>query len=508
MKIRQLNPLFIKEVRTLFRGKGFLIVLNSYLGLISLVLAAGAVMALGKYYTTNAWEMGRGIVLGLGVYQLLALGLIAPSLTAASMSLERDRDTFDVLMVMPLGLARIVFYKTLASMMFLVMLVMASLPLLAGGFVLGGVAPGEIAVVGLLTLMAIVASGALGLMFSSLFQRTIIAVPGACLTAGVLMAATAFWIYVNDLTLTIRYANPIIALFDHMNGARLGFYLVEVPVWLPTLALLGLGCLLCLTIAVEGFRFKFRRNYAATGAMLLLINASILVFALGEALFTMPEKLDAPAVFELTAHLVALTLLMAALDPLVSTRSSFFSRQTAGKWRRAASWLFRPGLGLTLSAWAALTIVWIASAVQGSALGESSTPWIAAPLLAGGLVLFYSALGRVVMYGRCWKRRYVGRVIVAVLFVCLVGLPHVISMIMHAGDNQATSQVLDVLLFMSPMTACESLAGDVLSPYPYLEQLLQGVEFYWATIVLYAAIAAILGGIALLLKRRQEKQAR
>ena len=299
MNTVQINPLFVKEVRTLFRGKGFLIILNSYLGLVALILIAGAIMALGKYYTTNAWEMGRSIVLGLGIYQLIAFSLIAPALTAATMSLERDRDTYDVLMVMPLGLPRIVFYKTLAALMLLVMLVMVSLPLLAGGFVLGGVAPEELFAVAILTLLAIISCGALGLMFSSLFHRTIIAVPGACLTAIILMVVSAFWIYVNNITMTIRCANPIIMLVEYMQGAQVGCFGVELPMWLPTLVFLGLTCLLFLAIATEGFRFRFRRNYAMVGIMLLLLFAAILFFTFGEMLNAMPETLGEAKFFVL-----------------------------------------------------------------------------------------------------------------------------------------------------------------------------------------------------------------
>jgi len=136
MKSPQLNPLFVKEIKTLLRGKGFPIISNIYVALLAIVLVAVLLTTLGSY-KSFAWEMGRDVVSILGMFQLICLFLIAPSITASAMSLERDRDTYDVLMVMPLGLGRIVFYKTVAALMFLILLAAVSVPFLAGGFVLG-----------------------------------------------------------------------------------------------------------------------------------------------------------------------------------------------------------------------------------------------------------------------------------------------------------------------------------------------------------------------------------
>lgn len=500
MNAIHINPLFVKEVRTLFRGKGFPIVLNSYLGLVAVILAGASIMSLSRSYTTYAWEMGRSIVLGLGIYQLIALGLIAPALTAATMSLERDRDTFDVLMVMPLGLARIVFYKTLAALMFLIMLVMVSLPLLAGGFVLGGVAPGELAVVALLTLLAMLVNGALGLMFSSLFKRTIIAVPGACLMAGIMTVVTAFWLYMTDSPLALRYANPIIALYEFMQGAQIGLFSLDAPVWLPALVLLSLAGLLCLAIATEGFRFKFRRRYAMVGFILVLLCAAMLFFELGESLHAMPEQLDSALILRLSLYVMLFMVFAAILDPMGTQRTSALYPKARKSIRTVLSALFCPGLGLTVMVWVAVTSLWLSVACFYPALRVRSGVMYGAPLLAGMTALFYSALGRFVVSVWNWKRGYMARIIAGVVFVILVGLPHVVSMVLHAADNQAASQPLDLLLLVSPALACNSLGDDILTPYPFLAETLGNREFWWVTLGVYAVLALMFFSAAKILR--------
>ena len=500
MTISRLNPLFVKEMRTLFRGVGFPIILNSYLGLIAVILIGATVLALGKYYTTMTWEMGRNIVLGMGVYQLFALSVIAPSLTAATMSLERDRDTFDVLMVMPLGLARIVFYKTLAALMFLVMLVVASLPLLAGGFVLGGVAPGEIAVVALLTLMAVLATGALGLMSSSIFRRTIIAVPGACLVAGILIVATAFYLYFYRPALSFRYANPVIALLDHMDGATVGFFHTDLPVWVPCSAYLGLLSLLFLSIATEGFRFKFRRNYATAGGALLLLCLAVLAFGMGEPLRTMPETLDEGSASMLARQLLLLALLAAAVDPVLRT-AQWGPARPVSMPGRVAAFLLRPGVGLTLTTVSAMAALWIGLSAVFPAMRAKPQLMFGAPLLAAAVALCFSALCRAVVRLRRWKHPVWARVIAAVLLLSLLGAAEATVMLAHAADNQATMHRSDVLLFANPLFACSGMGGDVLEPYPFLAGIMESGTIVWCVAAVYGAGALLLGTVALALGR-------
>ena len=166
--------------------------------------------------------------------------------------------------------------------------------------------------------------------------------------------------------------------------------------------------------------------------------------------------------------------------------------------------LFRPGLGLTLSTLVVLGGIWIGVAAFYPALHEKRELIFAPPLLAATTVMFYSALARFIANVRNWKRNYVHRILTGVFFICIIGFPHVTSMILHASDNQATSQSLDVLLFLSPYLACLSLGGDVLSPYPYLEQLLQGINLSWATITLYGIMLVPLSAFDFILSRRQQ----
>jgi hypothetical protein len=365
--------------------------------------------------------------------------------------------------------------------------------------VLGGVAPGELAVVALLTFMAILASGALGLMFSSIFRRTIIAVPGSCLVAGILIVATAFWIYVYRPTLTLRYANPVITLMDHMNGAVVGFFWTDLPVWVPCSVFLGLLSLLFLAIATEVFRFKFRRSYATAGLALLLLCLAVLVFNMGESLRTMPEKLDEGTVRLLSLQLMLLALFVAAADPIIRT-AVWKPARPVSALRRGVGALLRPGLGLTLTALACMAALWVGISAAFPALHNPSMMF-GAPVLAASVALFFAVLCRAIARMRRWKQRVWVRVLALCVLLLMIGMPQAVTMILHAGDNQATAQRLDVVLFANPVMACNSLGGDVLDPYPFLAKTIDSRSFVWFTVAVYGMLAALLGLAALALGR-------
>lgn len=174
------NPVMLKELRGQMRGWRAFVVLTVYLLLLSCVTIA---LYLAVYTTYSAAgvgsvligvRVGRTLFSGIVLLELLLMCFIAPAFTVGAISGERERLTYDLLVITLLRPRSIVAGKLGAALAYAVLLILAALPLQSLAFVLGGVSPMElfIALGGLLVTALISAS--LGLFFSSLVRSTLL----------------------------------------------------------------------------------------------------------------------------------------------------------------------------------------------------------------------------------------------------------------------------------------------------------------------------------------------
>jgi ABC-type transport system involved in multi-copper enzyme maturation permease subunit len=169
-----LGGLLSKELRSRSRGWRPMLLLTGYL--LALTLAVAGFLAL--------MEQAGGAIqptIGLQLFSVLALGLvmmlafITPALTVGAVSGERERRTLELLLVTrasPLGLAA---GKLLGALVYILFLLVASLPAFALVYLFAGVPPTNLGMVLAVAVMTAVAHAALGLMMSALLRRTLVA---------------------------------------------------------------------------------------------------------------------------------------------------------------------------------------------------------------------------------------------------------------------------------------------------------------------------------------------
>ena len=166
------NPIVTKELRSRMRGwhafallTGFLCVIGG-LGWIVYdadIGSAGNVVGLGS--------TGAQVFRALAAVVMATVALVVPGLVGPTISGERERQTLDLLLVTPLGPARIVLGKLVAALAFVVLLVIACLPLFSVAFLLGGVGVTEVVDVVLFTLVGAITIGSLSMLVSVLLRR-------------------------------------------------------------------------------------------------------------------------------------------------------------------------------------------------------------------------------------------------------------------------------------------------------------------------------------------------
>ncbi len=104
--------------------------------------------------------------------QFFLVALVAPSFAAGSITGEKERKTYEMLLASPLKPSSILVGKLLSSLTYLVLLIVSSLPLMILCFLLGGILLSEIARAYLILILAAGTFGLLSLACSSYFSRT------------------------------------------------------------------------------------------------------------------------------------------------------------------------------------------------------------------------------------------------------------------------------------------------------------------------------------------------
>ncbi|HYI66601.1 MAG TPA: ABC transporter permease subunit [Candidatus Limnocylindrales bacterium] len=239
--------IMVKELRSRMRGRRAFIVLTLYLAVLALITygvyvvvapvarAAGGGLGLGQ---ANASAfIGQSIFAVLSIFQLILVSMIAPAFTAGQISLEREKQTLDLLMTTPLRPGAIIIGKLLTALAFVVLMIVAAIPICAIVLMYGGASVDDIVRQQVVLLAVAVGFGAVGIFASALMQRTQAAtVVTYCtvlaLTLGTAMVFT-FW---NELATSnengfaiaqpnaapeqLRYLNPMVGMLDVVSGVE------------------------------------------------------------------------------------------------------------------------------------------------------------------------------------------------------------------------------------------------------------------------------------------------
>ncbi|MCJ7709273.1 MAG: ABC transporter permease [Chloroflexi bacterium] len=168
----------VKELRGRMRGRRAFVVLT-----IHLLLVAGFAWMIesiaerafsggfGGSISASA-EIGRQMFTALLMLLTLIVLVLAPASTAGAISLEREKQTLDLLVTTPISSLAIVLGKLLSALTWVFLLILASIPVTALVFTFGGVGPDDMVKGYVVLLGTAFCFGALGLFVSALVKRT------------------------------------------------------------------------------------------------------------------------------------------------------------------------------------------------------------------------------------------------------------------------------------------------------------------------------------------------
>ena len=173
-----MNPMIGKELRQRMRERRGWLLPTLYL------VALGAVVIFFYYFEVTVrrpWdtrglqgsEIGAALFLVLTYAQLSILLLLAPVFSAGSITIEKEQRTLTGLLTSLLTPLEIWWGKFFASSLFLVLLLVSSLPVLSLVFAFGGIGPLQIVLATLTTLFVLATVSSIGLYCSAFFRRSV-----------------------------------------------------------------------------------------------------------------------------------------------------------------------------------------------------------------------------------------------------------------------------------------------------------------------------------------------
>lgn len=169
------NPVFESSMKRRMRSYRSPLLLTLYIAFLLVVSAQALITLQQSSVTLGNLRSGLEAYVYLSVMQFALIILVAPALTAAAISGERERQTLDLLLCTRVGSLRIVLGKMLSSACFLALLIVSSLPVMAIILFYGGITVGEILLMQLFLLVTAVACCSIGIFCSALFKRTVTA---------------------------------------------------------------------------------------------------------------------------------------------------------------------------------------------------------------------------------------------------------------------------------------------------------------------------------------------
>ncbi|EMI57579.1 permease component of an ABC-transporter [Rhodopirellula sallentina SM41] len=165
------NPVLQRELLVNLRTNRAFILLAVY----QILLAAVTLIAWPSDERLNLTEnppSARRLVDLFFLGQYVIASLIAPSFAAGTISGEKERQTYEMLLASPIRPGAIVLGKLIAALTHLALLIVASLPIIVLFLPLGGVSVYEVAAAYLGLFVSVILFGAIGVFCSSYFSRT------------------------------------------------------------------------------------------------------------------------------------------------------------------------------------------------------------------------------------------------------------------------------------------------------------------------------------------------
>jgi hypothetical protein len=461
------NPVLVRDARSMFRGRRVVLLQLLYLALLMVVMGIASWALFEERRVsggrTSIPDFGQWIFVGLFETQVALLLLIVVSYSAGAISLEREKQTYEALAITSLTSAEVVLGKIASITALCYLLMFTSAPLAAFSLFFGGVSPGDMAVAyGLLALKIPLWAG-LGVLSSILARRSI----GAHVLALIAVGAEN----VVSVLLTYPWGNTSPGLFSPFLAPAISdlgydFHLFNwaIPGWLLPIPYAVLLTALLIVGAAEAMP-HYRPQRSPLLRSLLLAVAFFIFFMMTAIMSASPH--GGPASVSLVGIMALVWMWAVAFIAVFTSYPTKLESGAApfGWWAVGpARWLerdARSGGGFCLLLWGAS----LGGALLAAELGalsfhshQASPQWPGAPELLIALAIYalsiiaYSAWGA--MLALVHRARRETALATALVILAVNSVAVIYAMGVHVMRRVPSSPAL---VLMSPAAAASTL---------------------------------------------------
>ena len=241
-KLFKVNPIVKKDLKVISRSMKYSWGLFAYVAILGIVfiftmlIIGGVDRYTGSYKNTDIYEGYVSFFPVIGIAQLCIISLIVPIFTASSISGERERQTMDVLLTS----YSIIIGKITSAVLRVMTFVVASIPLMAVSFVMGGINWGTLFEYLILAFVFAIYTGSIGTFCSAVFKKSIPAIIVSYIIYGSIYGLT----YTPAIILSIMsYIDDVFFAYMIQYGNYPDFvnWIFKTDVWIVLSCIFQLG---------------------------------------------------------------------------------------------------------------------------------------------------------------------------------------------------------------------------------------------------------------------------
>lgn len=234
----KLNPIFESSARRRMRTGKTALILTAYMAALLVFSLSQLSLFFGQGVTAGRMRQSTEAYIWLTAMQLALIVVVAPALGAVSIAGERERQTFDLLLVTGVGTRRIVLGKLMESFAFIALLILAGAPVMMLVHVTAGI-PVLRVLETLVYLLAIALEAmTVGMVCSALCKRTLSAIVMTYLAIGLLGGGA--WALAKHGPFAAHYTYESLRALGGMSTARILLGMPLTVFFCPAVGLVSL----------------------------------------------------------------------------------------------------------------------------------------------------------------------------------------------------------------------------------------------------------------------------
>ena len=233
-----INPIFESGARRRMRTVRTPVILTAYMAALLVFSLCMLTDFMGQGIRVATMRLSTEWTIWTTAFQFFLIALVAPALGAGCIAGERERQTFDLLLVTGVGTRKIVLGKLMENYLFLLLLIFSGLPVLMLANMTGGYRVVDLLVILLYLAVIALAALAVGMVMSVLFRRSLTAIIAAYLAIFAIGGGT--WALALRGPLAAQYTYEFIDSLSLMDPGELLFSLPVTIYLCPPVALVML----------------------------------------------------------------------------------------------------------------------------------------------------------------------------------------------------------------------------------------------------------------------------